>query len=86
MEQHEVPDGTIHDVGLRIFQETKSYSDRPDSNELIDAAPEKMAWAIFNGYDKWGADRQKNASTASPIEPSEQELRDPAILAATNPR
>jgi hypothetical protein len=82
VEQHEVPDGTIHDVGLRIFQESKSYSDRLDSNEPIDAAREKMGWSILNGYDKWGADRQKHASTALPIEPSAEELRDPATLAA----
>lgn len=74
--------GAVHDVGLRIFQETKSYSDRPDSNEPIDAAREKMGWVILNGDKKWGFDRQRWASTASPIEPSEQELRDPATLAA----
>lgn len=82
VEQHEVPDGTIHDAGLRVFQETKSYSDREDANEPIDAAREKMAWVIYNGYDKWGADRQKRASTTLPIEPSPQELSDPATLAA----
>lgn len=82
VEQAKVQDETVHDVGLRIFQETKSYSDRPDSNEPIDAAREKMGWVILNGYNKWGADRQKNASTASPIEPSDQELRDPATRTA----
>jgi hypothetical protein len=82
VEQHEVPDGTIHDVGLRIYQESKFYSDRPDSTEPIDAARQKMGWAILKGYDKWGADRQKYASTALPIEPSAQELRDPSLLAA----
>lgn len=82
VEQAKVPDGTVHDVGLRIFQETKSYSDLPNSNEPLDYAREKMAWAIYNGYGKWGTDRQKNASTALPIEPSPQELADPATLAA----
>jgi hypothetical protein len=41
-----------------------------------------MGWVILNGYEKWGADRQKHASTASPIEPSAQELRDPSIQTA----
>ena len=73
--------GSVRDLGLRIFQETKSYSDRPDSNEPIDGAREKMAWAIMNGDSKWGFARENHASTASPIEPSSQELDDPAILA-----
>ena len=79
VEQAKISDslGTVHDLGLRIFGETQSFSDRPDSNEPIDLAREKMAWTIMNGYKKWGADRQKWASTASPIEPSEQALQDP---------
>lgn len=74
--------GTVHDLGLWVFQETKSYSDRPDSNDPIDSAREKMAWVIMNGDKKWGVDRQKNASTASAIEPSDQELANPAVRAA----
>ena len=83
VEQGHVSDplGSVHDVGLRIFQETKSYSDGQDSNEPLDAAREKMAWVIMNGDQKWGFDRQ-HASTALPIEPSDRELRDPATLAA----
>ena len=40
VEQAHVSDalGSVHDLGLRIFQETKSFSDRPDSNEPIDFA------------------------------------------------
>jgi hypothetical protein len=84
VEQAHVSDalGSVRDLGLRIFQETKSYSDRPDSNEPIDGAREKMAWAIMNGDSKWGFVRENHASTASPIEPSSQELHDPSILAA----
>jgi hypothetical protein len=46
VEQAKISDslGYAHDLGLRVFQETKSYSDRPDSNEPLDAAREKMAW------------------------------------------
>lgn len=76
------PLGTVHDLGLRIYQETKSYSDRPDANESIDSAREKMAWTILNGDQKWGFDRQKHASTAAPVEPSTQELTNPATVAA----
>jgi hypothetical protein len=84
VEQEHVSDalGPVHDVGLRLFQETKSYSDRPDSSEPLDAAREKMAWVALNGDKKWGFDRQRKASMALPIEPSDQELRDPATLAA----
>ena len=54
VEQAKISDslGTVHDLGLRIFGETKSYSDRPDANEPIDAAREKMAWTIVNGDRK----------------------------------
>ena len=78
VEQAKISDslGSVHDLGLRIFQETKSYSDRPDSNEPIDAARKKKAWVITNGDEQWSFDRQKHDSTALPIEPSPLELRD----------
>jgi hypothetical protein len=84
VEQAKISDslGTVHDLGLRIFGETQSFLDRPDSNEPLDTAREKMAWTIINGDKKWGADRQKWASTALPIEPSAQALHDPAVRAA----
>jgi hypothetical protein len=84
VEQAKISDslGSVHDLGLRIFGETQSFLDRPDSNEPIGAAREKMAWTIMNGDKKWGADRQKWASTALPIEPSAQALDDPAVRAA----
>lgn len=84
VEQAKISDalGSVHDLGLRIYQETKSFSDRPDSNEPIGFAREKMAWVVINGDKKWGFERDNHASTASAIEPSPQELRDPATLAA----
>jgi hypothetical protein len=84
VEQANISDslGTVHDLGLIIFNETRSYSDRPDSNESIAAAREKMAWVIMNGDKKWGFDRQKHANTASPIEPSDQALGDSATRTA----
>lgn len=84
VEQSNVSDslGSVHDLGLRIFGETRSFSDRPESNEPLDFAREKMAWTIINGDHKWGFDRQKWASTASPIEPTAEELANPAVRAA----
>jgi len=44
VEQARISDslGTVHDLGLIVFNESQSYSDRPDSNEPIDTAREKM--------------------------------------------
>lgn len=68
-----------HDVGLITFQETKSYSNRPDSDKPIDVAREEFAHAVRNGDLLRGYGRP---STARPIEPSEEELRNPAVRAA----
>ena len=62
--------GTVHDLGLIIFNETQSFTDRPDSNEPIEKAREELAHSVINADDKWGAARQQHASTALPIEPS----------------
>ena len=73
---------TVRDLGLIVFNETQSYSDRPGSNEPIAAAREKMAHAIMNGDQKYGAKRQQIAGTALPIEPSANALRNPDVRAA----
>ena len=73
---------TVHDLGLIVFNESQSYSDRPDSNEPIDGAREKMANSVINADRKFGQDRQQKASTALPIEPSANVLRDPGVRAA----
>ena len=72
----------VHDLGLIVFNESQSYSDRSDSNEPIVVARQKMAHAIINGDNRWGAERQKHAGTALPIEPSANALRNPAVRAA----
>ncbi len=84
VEQAKISDslGTVHDLGLRVFNETQSYSDRPDSNEPIDAARQKMAHSIINSDEKWGADREKWARTANPIEPSSDALKNPTVRGA----
>jgi hypothetical protein len=71
VEQAHVSDalGSVRDLGLRIFQETKSYSDRPDSNEPIDGAREKMAWAITNGDSKWALPARIRRAPLHPLNP-----------------
>lgn len=77
VERKKLRDLSVHDVGAIVFNESRSFSDRPDSNEPIGAARQKMAHAIMNGDEKWGPDRQKRAATALPIEPSEKALENP---------
>ena len=73
----------VHDLGLIVFNESQSYTDRPDSNEPIVMARQKLAHSVINADQKWGAERQtKWASTALPIEPPENALRNPAVRAA----
>ena len=77
------PQLNVHELGLIVFGETQSYSDRPDSNEPIVMARQKLAHSVINADKKWGAERQsKWASTALPVEPSENALRNPAVQAA----
>jgi len=77
------PQMTVHELGLIVFGETQSYSDRPDSNEPIVTARQKLAHSVINADKKWGAERQtKWASTALPIDPSENALRNPTVRAA----
>ena len=70
---------TNHDVGLIVFQETKSFTNTPDSNRPIDVAREELAHAVINGDLKQGYARPR---TAGAIEPSDEELRNPAVRAA----
>ncbi len=74
--------GTVHDLGLIVFNETQSYSERADSNEPPGTAREKMAHSIINADQKYRASRQRLAGTASAIEPSPKALRNPTVHAA----
>jgi hypothetical protein len=82
VEEYKLKNLTVHDVGLIVFNESRSFSERPDSNESIDSAREKMAHVVINGDEKYGSDRQKVAGTALPVEPSQQALKDPNTRAA----
>ena len=48
VEQAKISDslGSVHDLGLIVFNETQSYSDRADSNEPLGTARGKMAHSI----------------------------------------
>ena len=61
VEQARISDslGSVHDLGLVIFSETQSYSDRSDSSEPLDTAREKLAHAIMNADQKWGFDHDR---------------------------
>jgi hypothetical protein len=74
--------GTVHDLGLIVFGETQSYTDRPDSNEPIVMARQKLAHSIINADQKWGTQRIRFASTHGAVEPPERVLINPAARAA----
>lgn len=74
---------TVHDVGLIVSNETQSFSNRPNSNEPIDAARQKIAHAVMNGDQLKGFARP---STAQAIEPSAGTLRNPLSAQRMIPR
>jgi hypothetical protein len=74
--------GTVHDLGLIVFGETQSYSDRPDSKETIGAARQKLAHTIINADARWGPRREQYARTHGPVEPSENALRNATVRVA----
>jgi len=76
------PQLTVHELGLIVFGETQSYSDRPDSNEPIVTARQELAHAILNADEKWGPRRMTYASTHGAVEPSERALSNAAVRAA----
>jgi len=76
------PQLNVRELGLIVFGETQSYSDRPDSNEPIGMARQRMAHTVVNADEKWGAQRIRYAKTHGPVEPSENALRNPAVRAA----
>src|SRR5712664_3059903 len=51
-QKHVIPGLTVHDVGLSVFGETRSLSDRAGSNEPLGAARHKVAHVIINGAEE----------------------------------
>jgi hypothetical protein len=83
VEQHYVVPGlTVHDVGLSVFGETRSFRDRPGSNESIHVAREKVAHAIINGRELAQHTGKKPPSVHPPDEPPASALRNPEVHAA----
>lgn len=82
VESHRVNKLTVRDIGLIVFNEMQSYKDTDSANESVGSARQKIAHTIINADTEFGAMRSKLAPTASPIEPSAKELRDPRTRAA----
>ncbi len=76
VDAHKVNKLTVHDIGLIVFNETKSYSDHDNANDSIQGAREKIAHTLMNADSKFGGHRNTLARTAPPVEPSVKELRD----------
>lgn len=79
---HVVPGLTVHDVGLSVFGETRSFRDRPGSNESIGSARQKVAHAIINGRELAHQTGNKSPTVHPPVEPSKEALRNPEVRAA----
>jgi len=73
------PQLTVHELGLIVFGETQPFADGSDFNEPITLGRQKLAHTIINADEKWGARRQRYASTHGPVEPSENALQNPAV-------
>ena len=79
---HVVPGLTVRDVGLCVFGETRSFRDRPGSNEPIGAARQKVAHVIINGAEMAKQTGKPRPTVHDPVEPSREALRNPEVRAA----
>ena len=68
---HVVPGLTVHQVGLSVFGETRSFRDRSGSNEPIGAARQKVAHVIVNGAELAHQSGKKPPSVHPPVEPKD---------------
>lgn len=74
-ETHVVPGLTVHDIGLSVFGETRSLSDRPGSNENLDAARLKIAHAMINDAELSHLTAKPRNKVHDPLQPAEKVLR-----------
>jgi hypothetical protein len=79
---HVVPGLTVREVGLSVFGETRSFRERPGSNEPIASAREKLAHAIINGRELAHRTGKKPPTVHDPVEPTKEALRNPEERAA----
>jgi hypothetical protein len=81
-QKHVIPGLTVHDVGLSVFGETRSFRDRPGSNEPIGAARQKVAHVIINGAELAKQTGKPRPTVHDPDEPSREALRNPEVRTA----
>ena len=79
VDQHKINTLTVHDVGLIVFNETRSFTDRDNANDSLVAARSKISRAIMNGDEQLG---RKRPVTAPALEPSQKTLQDPRVKTA----
>lgn len=79
VDAHKVKTLTVHDVGLIVFNETRSFTDRDNANDSLLAARNKISHAIMNGDEQLG---RKRPVTAPALEPSQKALENPTVRAA----
>ena len=77
-----VPGLTVHDVGLSVFGETRSLSDRPGSNEPISAARQRVAHAMINDAELSHHTGKPRNTVHLPVEPTPKEKTNHAELNA----
>jgi hypothetical protein len=80
VDTHKVNTLTVHDVGLIVFNETRSFTDRDSANDSIAGAREKLAHTIMNADSQLGRHRPR---TAPPHEPSAKALQNRDTRQAT---
>lgn len=70
---HVVHGLTVHDEGLSVYGETRSFHDRPGSNESIHVARQKVAHAIMNDAELSQRTGKARNAVHPPIEPRHKE-------------
>ena len=81
VDQHKVNTLTVRDIGLIVFNETRSFTDRDNANDSLSTAREKLAHTIMNADLKLGKARP---STAPPHQPSAKALENSGTRQAYN--
>ena len=77
-----VPGLTVHEVGLSVFGETRSFHDRGGSNESISVARQKIAHAMINDAELSHLTGKLRNKVHDPVEPAAKALANPKELAA----
>lgn len=81
VDSHKINTLTARDVGLIVFDETRSFTDRDNANDSLSAAREKLAHTVMNADLKFGKSRP---SAAPPHQPSAKALENSDTRQAYN--